>query len=162
MRPYSQPLRGSCTRTVTVSPRANGSSFGLDEEGCDTRALMALPPPRPRDSPTELERERLGRGDGAARRVREAESTSNYWQCTVVVVLNFVQIQLESTLTSFHKLDLSPLEGTLPNACCSLLAHDMSSSLATVCSRELTEPRSCSDKIYRRRLTKVNISRSGR
>lgn len=26
---------------------------------------MALPPPRPRDSPTELERERLGRGDGA-------------------------------------------------------------------------------------------------
>lgn len=27
---------------------------------------MVLPPPRPRDSPTELERERLGRGDGAA------------------------------------------------------------------------------------------------
>lgn len=26
---------------------------------------MALPPTRPRDSPTELERERLGRGDGA-------------------------------------------------------------------------------------------------
>lgn len=26
---------------------------------------MVLPPPRPRDSPTELERERLGRGDGA-------------------------------------------------------------------------------------------------
>lgn len=26
---------------------------------------MALPAGRPRDSPTELERERLGRGDGA-------------------------------------------------------------------------------------------------
>lgn len=26
---------------------------------------MGRPPPRPRDSPTELDRERLGRGDGA-------------------------------------------------------------------------------------------------
>lgn len=66
VRPYSQPLRGSWTNTVTVSPLLKGRSFGLDEEGWDTRALMALPPPRPRDSPTELERERLGRGDGAA------------------------------------------------------------------------------------------------
>lgn len=65
VRPYSQPLQGSCTRTVTVSPGGNGRSFGLDEEGWCTRALMGLPPLRPRDSPTELERERLGRGDGA-------------------------------------------------------------------------------------------------
>lgn len=65
VRPYSQPLRGSWTSTVIVSPLLKGRSFGLEEEGWDTRALMALPEPRPRDSPTELERERLGRGDGA-------------------------------------------------------------------------------------------------
>lgn len=64
-RPYNQPFRGSWTSTMTVSPLLKGKSFGLEEEGCDTRALMGLPPPKPRDSPTELERERLGRGDGA-------------------------------------------------------------------------------------------------
>lgn len=64
-RPYSQPFRGSWTSTMTVSPLLKGKSFGLDEEGWDTRALMGLPPPKPSDSPTELERERLGRGDGA-------------------------------------------------------------------------------------------------
>lgn len=42
---------------------------------------------------------------------------------------------------------IPPLEGTLPSACCSRLAQDMSSSLATVCSRELTEPRSWEDTI---------------
>lgn len=41
-----------------------------------------------------------------------------------------------------------PLEGTPPSACCSRLAQDMSSSLATVCSRELTEPRSWEDTTY--------------
>lgn len=65
VRPYSQPLRGSWTRTVMVSPLLKGKSFGLDEVGWETRALIALPSGRPRDSPTELERERLGIGDGA-------------------------------------------------------------------------------------------------
>lgn len=64
VRPYSQPLRGSWTRTVTSSPLFNARRFGLDE-GWDTKALMDLPTPKPRQSPTELERDRLGRGDGA-------------------------------------------------------------------------------------------------
>lgn len=45
----------------------------MDEAGWDTMALMERPPPRPKDSPTELERERLGRGDGAVKRDRQKE-----------------------------------------------------------------------------------------
>ena len=41
------------------------SSLGLEEAGWATSARMALPGVRPRDSPTELDRERLGSGDGA-------------------------------------------------------------------------------------------------
>lgn len=70
-RPYSQPLRGSGMSTVTMSPRENGSRTGLDEAGWDTMALIERPPPRPKDSPTELERERLERGDGAAKRFKQ-------------------------------------------------------------------------------------------
>lgn len=45
---------------------------------------MALPPPRPRDSPTELERERLGRGDGAVeekKQQREVSTTRENEKC---------------------------------------------------------------------------------
>lgn len=65
--------------------------------------------------------------------------------CQIIVILIY-----RIMISTFY---LQPLEGTLPSACCSLLAQDMSSSLATVCSRELTEPRSWSGTVYTGKLT---------
>lgn len=50
-----------------VSPLANGKRVELEEGGCGTSARIILLPP-PRDSPTELERDRVGWGDGPRER----------------------------------------------------------------------------------------------
>lgn len=174
VRPYSQPLQGSGTRTVTVSPGLKGSSFGLDEEGWWTRAFMALPPLRPSDSPTELERERLGSGDGAAPTIRRfqrqiTEKLFDPDDINSAVIKKSTQqppsdrsemqtrpktsligpqpCKRSHTWKYWSSNHVSPLEGIRPRACCSLVAHDMSSSLTPVCRAEPTAPLSGSHRL---------------
>lgn len=59
-----------------VSPLENGKRVELELALCGTNARIILPPPDPRTSPSELERDLIGWGDGPRKRVTESQTHS--------------------------------------------------------------------------------------